>query len=360
MAAKLPDINTLIQAGINPKTGLPIRIDSDGCLLKENIRKNMRILDEQDAINRYIWYNLPGSLDGQLLERILYYKGQGAFFYMPTNGQFYFLPYALDGTIDVYGRFNAITPLPFNGSTQTNEKGKIQPWIIGMNKVPVYGQPLEITTDMMLTGCVLLHDYSKQYSETIIARQILQEPILDIMSEAFPMARTALIAHSGIKGVRVQDEDQASQVKLASKSITKAALNGNPWVPIIGTSEFQDLTDGQVLKSEEYLLYLQALDNYRLSLYGLDTGGLFQKKSHMLESEQSMNAGHAKLTYNDGLTIRQNFCDTVNAIWGLGIWCEPSESVLAADINGDGIAVDSKDPTIGEQRRTNEPENEEE
>ena len=54
-------------------------------------------------------------MDGQLLERILYYRGQGAFFYMESLEKFFFLPFALDGEIDVYGRYTGITPLPFNG-----------------------------------------------------------------------------------------------------------------------------------------------------------------------------------------------------------------------------------------------------
>ena len=52
--AGIPDINTLIQAGINPKTGLPYKFDSsDPCTLQTNIKMQLRILDEQDAINRY-------------------------------------------------------------------------------------------------------------------------------------------------------------------------------------------------------------------------------------------------------------------------------------------------------------------
>lgn len=338
----IPDINTLIQAGINPRTGLPLKFGTFSCQLKDDIRRQLRILDEQNAINRYVWYNLPNGLDGQMLERILYYKGQAAFFYMPENEQFYFLPYALDGTIDVYGRFMGITPLPFNGSTQTNEKGKVKPWITGLTKKPIYDL-MQLDENVFEDGCVLLWDYSKQLSETNIARQIIQEPILDAMAEAIPFARTSLLVHSGVKGVRVQDQDQAASVTESGHAMTKAAIDGNPWLPIVGTVEFQELGDGSALKSEEYLLYLQALDNYRLSLYGLGSGGLFQKKAHMLESEQEMNAGTVKQAYQDGLTLRQKFCDVVNSIWGLGIWCEPSETVLAADINGDGIAADEQD-----------------
>lgn len=313
--AKLPDLNTLIQAGIDPKTGLPIRMDEEKCTLKNDIRRVLRVLDEQNAINRYTWFNLPNGLDGQLIERILYYKGQGMFFYMETDNTFYFLPYALDGSIDVYGRFKAVTPLPFNGTAQDKKDA----WITGLTKYPVYEVNLDVDLDTFLDGCVLLSDYSKQISQTNIARQILQEPILDAMAEAFPLARTSLIANSGIKGMRVNDEDQQSTVKAASRSITRAALNGDIWIPIVGNIEFQELTDGSALKSEEFLLYMQALDNFRLSLYGLDNGGLFQKKSHMLEAEQEMNAGNVGLVYQDGLALRQKFCNLVNSIWGLGI-----------------------------------------
>lgn len=262
---------------------------------------------------------------------------------MPANGKFYFLPYALSGSIDVYGRFMGITPLQFAGGTTSNESGKEKPWINGLVKTPIYQVPFELTEDMVKDGAVLLCDYSKQMGETVIPRQNLQDPLLDIMAEAIPLARTSLIANCGVRGVRVQGQDDALNVLNANKAVEKCALNGQPYVPIQGATEFQELAGNSALKSEEYLLYLQALDNYRLSLYGLATGGLFQKKSHMLEAEQDMNAGHSKLSYDDGLQLRQHFCDIVNSIWGLGIWCEPAESVIQADLNGDGIMVDRQD-----------------
>lgn len=354
--ARLPDINTLIQAGIDPKTGLPIRVDEEKCTLKNDIRRVLRILDEQNAINRYTWFNLPNGLDGQLIERILYYKGQGMFFYMETDNTFYFLPYALDGSIDVYGRFKAVTPLPFNGTAQDKKDA----WITGLTKIPVY-EVKEVDLDTFLDGCVLLSDYSKQISQTNIPRQTLQEPVLDAMAEAFPLARTSLIANSGIKGMRVNDEDQQATVKSASRSITRAALNGDIWIPVVGNIEFQELTDGSALKSEEFLLYMQALDNFRLSLYGLDNGGLFQKKSHMLEAEQEMNAGNVGLVYQDGLALRQKFCNLVNSIWGLGIWVEPSETVLNLDYDQDGDIDDDKDQSgVGNELPANQVTEEEE
>ena len=43
---------------------------------------------------------------------------------------------------------------------------------------------------------------------------------------------------------------------------------------------------------------------------------------------------------NDYVKIRQNFCNIVNSIWGLGIWYEPSENITGADMNGDGLVYD--------------------
>lgn len=349
---KLLDICRLKQAGINPKTGLPIRIN-DECQLKENIKRQLRVLDEQNAIRRFRWYNLPSGLTGELLERILYYKGKGMLFKIADK--FYFLPYALNGELDCYGRYMGVTPIPFNGTAKEKEP---KAWIPGLNRKPLYDMGEQITMDTFENGCVLLYDYTPQYSQNIVPRQILQESVLDAMAEAFPMARTNLISNSGIKGMRVNDEDQEATVKLASNSLQHAALTGNPWIPVVSNIEFQDLTSGgTALKSEEYLLYMQALDNYRLSLYGLKNGGLFQKKAHMLEAEQNMNDGTTLFAYQDSLDLRQQFCDRVNLIWGLGIYCEPAEQVIGVDRNDDGMIGDESDQSgtmEGEQPVMNE------
>lgn len=341
--ASLPNVQPLIQAGIDPKTGLPLKAGGlQGEGFKPHNKKLLRIIDEQDAVNRYTWYNLPNGLNGKLIERVLYYKGQGMFFYMEDVDQFFFLPYSLDGTIDVYGRFRGVTPLPFNGSANNGDDKKEKPWITGLTKKPVYDIHLdELTIDDLLDSCVLLWDYTPQMSQTNISRQILNDPLLDMEAELPCFLHTALLNATGVQGMRVGSEDEQSNVKAASQSINHAALVGEKYIPIIGQIDFQDLTPGQVAKAEEFLLSMQALDNYRLSTYGLENGGLFQKKAQVLQAEQSMNAGSASIPLRDGLEERQRFCDIANSIWGLGIWCEISETAMGMDYNFDGKADDS-------------------
>lgn len=337
----LYDLETFFQAGVDPKTGLPLKMGPDGMSSwrKEAVKKSLRILDEQDAVNRYQWYNLPMDLTSQEVERLLYYKGQLCFFYYEPLDKFFFMPYALDGTIDFYGRFNRVHPVPIAEGTTNEEKAMYsnQRDLLSTIKLDVlYDFPDEVTYDIATKSCVLLHDYTKQLSQTIIPRQQVNDQLLDIMADCIPFMRTALLAGTGVQGMRVNSQDEYSNVKAASAAVDRAALEGQKWIPVVGNIDFQDMTGGNVMRGQEYMMAMQSLDNYRLSLYGLDSGGLFQKGSHMLQAEQDMNTGNSGIIMDDGLKIRQNFCDIVNAVWGCGVSCEIAESVIGLDTNGDG------------------------
>ena len=342
----LPNIEAILAMGIDPKTGLPLKLGGSKKALKEGVKKALRVIDEQDAINRYVWYNLPCDITSQDLERMLYYRGQLCFFYCEDLDQFFFMPYAMSGQgLDAYGRYRQIVPVPFTNGTEEKDTKKNNPVSEYFSKLQlkvVYGMKLpgETTWTDITKSAIILRDYSRQLNEQIIPRMNINDPILDVMADCVPFMRTNLLLSTGIKGVRVADADQAQNAVDASRSMERAALEGDPFVPIIGPQEMQELTDGQVAKSEEYMLAMQSLDNLRLSTYGIDNGGLFEKKAHELQSEADLNGGPVGLVLQDGLSIRQNFCNIVNSIYGLGIWCEPAENIIGADTNGDGVAYD--------------------
>ena len=334
--AKLYDPNILIAAGINPNAVLPrAKNNANNSDIKTDIKKQLRVKDEATAINRFTWYNLPKGLNARLIERILYYRGQGMLFFL--KDKFYFLPYTLEGSIDVYGRFTGVTPLPFNGKTDGTKES---PWIRGLTFKPIYDiidvseyydSSTEEIQNELEKSCVLLKDYSEQISQTIIPRQTLNDPLLDIMSNYIPFLNTALLNSTGVIGMRVNTEDEKTNVYAASNGINKAALSGQKYVPIIGNLDFQEMTGGNVSKSEEFLLAMQSLDNYRLELYGLENGGLLQKKAHMLQDEQDMRSTTVNLIMKDSLECRQDFCTIANSIWGLDMWVEQTDIMLPED-----------------------------
>lgn len=319
--AKLPDLTPLIAAGINPKTGLPYRINNLHDL-KDGLNKVFTEIDKADYIRKGKWNNLPSGLTSELIERILYYRGQAMFFYMSTNDKYYFLPFALDGEINVYGEYLDVTPVAFaGGKTDANK-----PWISGLNRKVVldiddenedYSNPDKY--------CVLLFDRARGISQYVESRATLNRPILEAMAEVYPFARTNLLANSGIKGMRVQSEADQIQVQTAAQSVIDAALNGKPWVPIVGTVEFQDLAEGSGLKTEDFLQYYQALDNLRSQTHGYKSAGAMQKKEHVLGQEEEMNAQKSNSIAEDLTTVRKDFCDKVNKLFGLNISYEEVE-----------------------------------
>lgn len=358
------NIEPFIAAGINPDTGLPFRLENtcEAGISKSDIKMQLRIIDEQTAINRFVWHNLPDGLTSDLIERILYYRGQGMFFKMGED--FYFLPYALDGGIDLYGRYKSITPLPFNGTDKNEED---QPIVKGLSYTPLYTVKLpeefikedgavdvEKLKETIDGSAVIIHDYSPAISQIVQPRSTINDSVLDIMSECLPLMRTALFNSTGVVGMRVGSQDEQQNAELANVSINKAALNGKRFVPVIGELDFQELAGNDPINAEEFLLSMQGLDNYRLSLYGLDNGGLFQKRSGMLEAEQEMNQGNVGLILQDSLKQRQDACDIINSVWGLGIWCDVSETVINLDTNGDGLAGGNEKAPAAPSNNTNE------
>lgn len=340
-----------LQAGINPKTGQPTRSGSDDGSedLFSSMKKIFRIIDEQDAVNRFTWYNLPLDITGQELERLLYYKGQLCFFYLKEVDKFFCLPYALtsedDMSIDAYGRFIYVHPIPFaSGGKESKNRSPLAKYLATKKLKVLYDvvSPEELLKDpdfYMNDCCVLLHDYTKQRSETNIPRKDINDPLLNVMATCIPYMNTALMNATGVTGVKVQTADEAAQVKLYDLGIKQTALNGGRYVPIESTLATDDLSTSQVAKAEEYLLALQSLDNLRLSTYGLENGGLFQKKSHMLEAEQKTNSGMNSLVMKDCLERRQFQCDIINSVWGTGTMCMISEEAIGADMDGDGLAM---------------------
>ena len=321
---RMYDTGLLLAAGIDravlKNALIASGVRSRQCTLEE-FKKALRILDEQDAVNRYAWYNLPGGITGQELERMIYYRGQICLFYYDKLDKFYFMPYTLDGTIDFYGRYNRVHPVPFFEGKEDEKKKAIRELLSTIKLVPQYDVLTEEDVDKN-SFCVLLNDYTKQRGQVIVPRQEIQDPIISFEAESFPMARTAMIASSGVKGLRVQNADEKEEVESANDQIYSAALTGAIFIPIAGATEMQEISDKSSTKAEDYLMQMQAIDNFRLSLLGIDNGGLFQKKAHKLEDEQQMNQSPSSLTYEDGLTIRQNFCNVVNSIWPIGIWCD--------------------------------------
>lgn len=135
--------------------------------------------------------------------------------------------------------------------------------------------------------------------------------------------------------MRVQNADEASNVKAANDAKITAAKNGQGFIPIVGSIDFQDLNAGGTAQTTEFLQSYQAVDNIRKSFMGLGSGAAFEKNAHMLESEQQMNAQSSDDILEDGLKCRQLFCDLANALFGLNIKVKKKEPEATMAVVGE-------------------------
>ena len=254
----------------------------------------------------------------------------------------------------------------------TNDDGDIKPWIKGLEFVPRYDVVLEEefvdeegnfdvekASDFLDKSCVIINDRSNQFSQTILARSVLNEPILKYEEACVPYAMTALSNSTGITGVRVSSQDEANQVEMVNATSETASRQQRKYIALTSNMEMQALTNGPVANSEEFLLTMQALDNLRLSTHGLANGGLFQKKAHMLGEEQQMNENRANRVIQDRLKQRQMSCNIINSLWGDidnggFVWCEPSDPILGFDRDGDGTQYNSDMPDEAVEEETEE------
>ena len=100
------DTDALLKAGIQlPKNLLKYgnSIDQNGNAITPNPEKlNLKydslfsIMKHQNMIEtfeRYMWINVPFGLTADLIERLLYFRGKGIFYFNDNVGKFQFLPF---------------------------------------------------------------------------------------------------------------------------------------------------------------------------------------------------------------------------------------------------------------------------
>lgn len=318
--AAIYDTNLYQQAGINPASLiLARRLGVDQNCDSKRIKEILRINDRQDALTRFVWYNLPKGLKGEDIEKVLFLKGRCAI--VKVGERYICLPFTLKGEndsgIDWLSRYKYIT-LVTMGSTDTDFRK-----VFGEKAFEVlYDIEDEMGVDVE-NKAVVIYDYSPEYfSNAITPRAILNDVLLDIESRMFPYAETAVLSKTGVKGIKVTSEAEAEDVQALNSSIKYGALNQETLFGIKAAQDLQDFTNGSQADVSQYLELFQSLENFRKATYGISTGGLMQKQSHMLENESKMNQANNISQGNDALYQRQMACVIFYSLTGIPIWCD--------------------------------------
>lgn len=348
------DINPLKDAGI-PLSNKMIKysnaIDQDGNTITPNLEKfNLKydqlfnIMREQnkiETIERYMWTNVPFGLTPDLIERLLFYRGKGIMYFNDKVGKFQFLPFALNGVIDEYGRFTACNTLPFTGVDSELEDKKIGKPKKKVVQNLIY-EDLQIVYDLpyneeMLRSFknkkpvgIILNDSTLSLSQQPIIRYNYVKPVLHMMATLMNIINTAMFGNADHNIIQVEDEGLYPSIKTQLEAINQDILRGNRFTPITSPMPIESLKTTSSSDLEGLFTTFNSLTNFLKSITGVANAGVFDKKAHLLQEEQKLNGSNADDIYYNGLRVRQEFCLLFQAYYNYPIWCESKRGMSEA------------------------------
>jgi hypothetical protein len=337
-------------------------VDQNGNIIRgnpENLNLNydslyqiMRNHNRIETLERYMWLNVPFGLTQDIIERVLFFRGKGIFYFNDEVDKFQFLPFALNGTIDEYGRYIRCNTLPFTGVDE-EEKGsknkKKERRLIYENLDIVYDLPYNAEMMKMVkqkkTVGIILNDNSLGLTQQPIIRSNYVKSILHLMSTLMQIINTAMYGCADHSLIQVENESEIASINTQINAINFDILKGRRFTPIAGTLPIQPLKTNNTANLEGLFNTFNSLSNFLKSITGIANPGVFDKKAHLLQEEQQLNGSNADDIYYNGLRLRQEFCMMIQAYYNYPIWCESKRGMSG---------VQAENFSMGE---TNDPDN---
>lgn len=336
--------NAIDQNG-QPITPNPLKYNLD----YQSLYDIMRQQNQTETYERYMWLDVPPGLTADLIERVLFFRGKGVFYFNEKVEKFQFLPFALNGLIDEYGRYLKVNTLPFTGMEEKPKKDKEKRLITA-----VY-QDLDIVYDLPYTEeafrdiqkgktvGIILNDSSLGISQQPIIRSNYVKPILHLLSTLIQIINTAMFGCADHNAVTVDNESEYESFNQQVDAINRDILLGRRFTPIIGKMPITPLKTGNTANLEGLFNTFNSLTNLLKSITGISNPGVFDKKAHLLQEEQALNGSNADDIYYNGLRMRQEFCLMVQAYYNYPIWCESKRAM--SEVQAENMAMgETEDP----------------
>lgn len=294
----------------------------------------------QQFVRRYKYKNLPKGLTPELIERVLYFRGRLVLFKMEDT--YFSLPFALNGSIDVYGRYNTLSPLTFNGSIMQNEDGDNvlgdDVWIGDLLLKPAYEKEC-----IDGKNAVIINDYTQSISQFIVPRYQLNQIYHEDLANIIILVRHNLISSARVFSVRVLDQGQAEAVMKEFDDMEEDILeNAKRIFTVTSPNKIEELFRDKGLETQEYWECYVSLDNLRENLIGIENNGIFKKKERQLKGEQELEASSADLVYEDGLANRRDMFEVFNTLFNENVIVEESDAIQGVE----QIVPDNNDRNI--------------
>lgn len=315
-----------------------------------------------ETLERYMWVNLPPGLTQDIVERVLFFRGKGILYYNDNVDKFQFLPFALNGLIDEYGRYLKVNTLPFVGVDETentnNNKKKLEKFVYEELDV-VYDLPY--TKDMLerirnRKPCgIIINDNSLGASQSPVIRNLYVLPVLRILSTLIQIINTAIFGCADHSLIQVQSEAELNSLNEQIEAINQDILHGKRFTGVVGAIPIQPLKTNNTANVEGLFQTFNSMTNFLKSITGIANPGVFDKKAHLLQEEQQLNGSNADDAYYNGLRLRQEACILFQAYYGYPTWCVSKRTMTEEQANN--YAMGETDDPDNTQRMNVEGDN---
>ena len=278
----------------------------------------------KEFVSRFKWNGLPKGLNEKMLETMVYYKGQLAFFRIGT--QYYILPFVYTGPINHYGIQEKLIPISFNGVVEDDQNKQTK--FAGEKIAYVYekeGMKDYATEDI----AVVLRSGSSLYLNQVVPNIVATDEIRNKLVENLILVRYNMIIAQKMKYVTVANEAAAKSIRQQIDNMIHDILNGNVVDTIVGQLAFDEInSESPVLQPQQLWQSFASLDNLRMEFLGILNNGVFEKRERFLSDEVAGKQTVAKLLLTDDLLNRKIFCDLANEIFGLKMSVEINPEII--------------------------------
>lgn len=258
----------------------------------------IRDIDMQQYCARYKWEGLPTYLPDNIIERLLYHKGNICLFF--NGGTMYALPYAFDGKLNTYSYPTEIRPIALNGDN------------FGTKALNTYGNG---SLNTKAQAVILSDRIPSGYNDMVTPRASIQDEIIELMSDVIGKSNVNLInsLKKGLVGAESED-----QVKTIEEDIERAYKENAPYIVTskgISGKSMEVWNNNIPVDMEEYVQYLSSINNLRCYSLGIKNQGIYEKNERMLVGQLSGSAYQTNLILESGLQCRRNAIEHLKEIY---------------------------------------------
>lgn len=311
------------------------RAEANGLDYKVKIRSLLTTNELSSYVGRFKYKNLPLGMNGEIIETMLYYKGQLAMFKLANK--YYILPFVYAGTVNHLGLQEEIIPIPFNG---TIDSGKSIQSFAGNYKALLFEGMLGEDEYNEEDVAVVLRERSGLYLGATPPTIALTDQLLDKLAENVLLVRNNILLSHPVKYVTIESQDKSTSVNSQMANIFNNILEGKLIQTVVGHLKFDDVsTNPPSVQVQQLWQNFASLNSLRLTSLGITNNGSFEKRERILTDEISGKQAETELILDDHLLLRQNWVDLINKVWGLNVSVALSDTLKPKEV----VKVDNRE-----------------